>query len=77
MYVVDDGEVEIYRERSDGTEEPLATVIARATTSASSARRSTCRGARRPRARTAATLTSYTTRHFRRRFPTEAASTDA
>jgi putative ABC transport system ATP-binding protein len=76
VYVVDAGEVEIYRERGDGTREPLATVVPGAYFGELGPTLNLPRSAS-ARARTATTLTSYTTRHFRRRFPDEAASKDA
>jgi putative ABC transport system ATP-binding protein len=76
VYVVDAGEVEIYRERGDGSEEQLATVAAGAYFGELGPTLNLPRSAS-ARARTAVTLTSYTTRHFRRRFPDEAASRDA
>ena len=76
VYVVDDGEVEIYRECGDGTEESLATVTAGSYFGELGPTLNLPRSAS-ARATMATTLTSYTTRHFRRRFPDEAASTDA
>jgi len=76
VYVVDAGEIEIYRERGDGSEEPLAAVTSGAYFGELGPTLNLPRSAS-ARARTAATLTSYTTRHFRRRFPDEAASRDA
>jgi putative ABC transport system ATP-binding protein len=76
VYVVDAGEVDIYRERGDGTEEQLATVAAGDYFGELGPTLNLPRSAS-ARARTAVTLTSYTTRHFRRRFPDEAASRDA
>jgi putative ABC transport system ATP-binding protein len=75
VYVVDAGEVEIYRERGDGTEEPLATVSAGSYFGELGPTLNLPRSAS-ARAGRATTLTSYTTRHFRRRFPDEAASKD-
>jgi putative ABC transport system ATP-binding protein len=75
VYVVDAGEIDILRMRGDGTEEPLATVAAGAYFGELGPTLNLPRSAT-ARARTASTLTSYTTRHFRRRFPDEAASTD-
>ncbi len=76
IYVVDAGEIEVYRERSDGTEEHLATVGPGSYFGELGPTLNLPRSAS-ARAVTAATLTSHTTRHFRRRFPDEAASTDA
>jgi putative ABC transport system ATP-binding protein len=75
VYVVDAGEIEIYRERGDGSEEALATVPAGSYFGELGPTLNLPRSAS-ARARTPATLTSYTTRHFRRRFPDQAASTD-
>jgi putative ABC transport system ATP-binding protein len=72
---VDDGEVEIYRECGDGTEESLATIGAGSYFGELGPTLNLPRSAS-ARATMATTLTSYTTRHFRRRFPDEAASTD-
>jgi putative ABC transport system ATP-binding protein len=72
VYVVDDGEVDIYRRLSDGTEEPLATITAGNYFGELGPTLNLPRSAS-ARARTPATLTSYTTRHFRRRFPSEPA----
>ena len=71
VYVVEDGEVDIIRTRGDGTEEALATVSAggyfgELGPSLNLPRSATARAA------TAATLTSYTLRHFRRRIPDDA-----
>ena len=70
VYFVDAGEVEIYRQRSDGTEEPLTTITAGNYFGELGATLNLPRSAT-ARALTAATLTSHTTRHFRRRFPSD------
>ena len=75
VYVVDAGEVDIFRTRSDGTEEPLATVGAGEYFGELGPTLNLPRSAT-ARARTATTLTSYTVRHFRRRLP-EGATADA
>ena len=68
VYVVEAGEVEIFRTRADGTEEPLATVIADGYFGELGPTLNLPRSAS-ARAATAVTLTSYTLRHFRRRLP--------
>jgi putative ABC transport system ATP-binding protein len=75
VYVVEAGEVEIFRTRSDGTEEPLATVVAGEYFGELGPTLNLPRSAS-ARASTATTLTSYTVRHFRRRLP-EGATADA
>jgi len=76
VYVVDAGEIEIFRVRGDGGEEPLATIAAGAYFGELGPTLNLPRSAS-ARARTKATITSHTTRHFRRRFPDHAASRDA
>jgi putative ABC transport system ATP-binding protein len=71
VYVVEDGEVDIYRTRSDGTEEELATVTAGGYFGELGPTLNLPRSAS-ARAATPTTLTSYTIRHFRRRMPDEA-----
>ena len=68
VYVVEDGEVDIFRTRSDGTEEELATVTAGGYFGELGPTLNLPRSAS-ARAATATTLTSYTIRHFRRRVP--------
>jgi len=75
VYVVEDGEVDIYRTRSDGTEEALATVTAGGYFGELGPTLNLPRSAS-ARAATQTRLTSYTIRHFRRRMP-EAAAADA
>lgn len=76
VYVVEAGEVEVYRLRSDGTEEPLATIRPGAYFGELGPTLNLPRSAS-ARALTHTTVTSHTTRHFRRRFPSGAASMDA
>jgi putative ABC transport system ATP-binding protein len=71
VYVVEAGEVEIYRSRSDGTEEALATVVAGGYFGELGPTLNLPRSAS-ARAATPTTLTSYTIRHFRRRVPEDA-----
>ena len=68
VYVVDAGEIEIYRQRSDGTEEPIATITAGNYFGELGPTLNLPRSAS-ARALVASTLTSHTTRHFRRRIP--------
>jgi CRP-like cAMP-binding protein len=75
VYVVEEGEVDIYRTRSDGTEEALATVTAGGYFGELGPTLNLPRSAS-ARAATQTRLTSYTIRHFRRRMP-EAAVADA
>jgi putative ABC transport system ATP-binding protein len=70
VYVVDAGEIEIYRVRGDGTEEPLATVAPGAYFGELGPTLNLPRSAS-ARATVPTTLTSHTTRHFRRRFPSD------
>ena len=75
VYAVEEGEVEIFRTRSDGTEEPLATAVAGGYFGELGPTLNLPRSAS-ARAATDTTLTSYTLRHFRRRLP-ESVSTGA
>jgi putative ABC transport system ATP-binding protein len=68
IYVVEEGEIDVYRRRDDGTEEPLAVIEAGhyfgELGPMLNLPRSAC-----ARARTGARLTGYTVRGFRQRFP--------
>lgn len=76
VYVVDVGEIEIYRQRSDGTEEPITTATAGNYFGELGATLNLPRSAS-ARALTTSTLTSHTARHFRRRFPSDPSSHEA
>ena len=69
VYVVEAGEVEIFRTRSDGTEEPLATVVAGELLRGAGPHAEPAAQRVGPRRAPPRTLTSYTVRHFRRRLP--------
>jgi putative ABC transport system ATP-binding protein len=73
VYVVEDGAVEIFRTRGDGSEEELATVTAGGYFGELGPTLNLPRSAS-ARATTPTTLTSYTIRHFRRRVPDEVAA---
>ena len=68
VYIVEAGAVDIFRTRSDGTEEPLATIAAGDYFGELGPTLNLPRSAS-ARAATATTLTACTVRHFRRRLP--------
>ena len=76
VYVVEQGEVDIVRVRSDGSEEPLAVIEAGGYFGELGPTLNLPRSAT-ARARTDATLTSHTTRHFRRRTTDQRDADDA
>jgi putative ABC transport system ATP-binding protein len=70
VYVIEEGEIEIYRERADGTEEILATVNTGQYFGELGPMLNLPRSAT-ARARKPTHLTGYTVRTFRQRFPTQ------